>query len=200
MAIATRTLVAGTLGYLAGTVPSADVASRLATRGELDLRTSGSGNPGATNAAQVLGKRWGAMVLAADVTKGAAAGLLGRSIAGPAGAYAAATAAVAGHIAPVWNGGRGGKGVATAAGACATVFPVSLPVQGVAAGAAKAAGHDAERAMRIYTAVWIAIAALWWRRRLPNPFGPHPTVGLPLFAAGSAAMMSAKVRAARRAE
>src|SRR4051812_25152847 len=54
-------------GYLAGTIPSADIASRLATGGSTDLRASGSGNPGAANAIKVLGARWGYGVMAADI-------------------------------------------------------------------------------------------------------------------------------------
>src|SRR5205823_14173960 len=67
-----RLLAAATTGYALGTIPSADVAARLATRGATDLRDAGSGNPGAANAMAVLGKGWGYGVLIADVTKGAA--------------------------------------------------------------------------------------------------------------------------------
>ncbi len=126
-------LAAGVVGYAAGTFPSADVASRLAGPAR-DVRGEGSGNPGALNAAAVLGPRWGVAVLIADLAKGAAAGALGRALAGDTGAYLAATAAIAGHIAPVWNGFRGGKGVATSAGACLAVFPAYFPIDaGVAA-------------------------------------------------------------------
>ena len=54
-----RLIAAATTGYALGTIPSADVAARLATRGETDLRDAGSGNPGAVNAMAVLGKGWG---------------------------------------------------------------------------------------------------------------------------------------------
>lgn len=132
-------------GYLAGSMPSADIATRLARREVSDLRTTGSGNPGAVNAAATLGRRWGGAVLAADVAKGALAGTAGRAIAGPAGAYAAATAAIAGHIVPVWSGGRGGKGVATSAGACLSVFPAYLPIDARSRSPARQ-GHGAPSA------------------------------------------------------
>ena len=113
-----RVLAATAMGYVLGSFPSADLAGRLASRGvPRDLRAEGSGNPGALNAAQVLGTRWGVAVLAADIGKGAAAGRLGRSIGGDLGAYSAATAAIAGHVAPPWSKFRGGKGIATSAGA-----------------------------------------------------------------------------------
>ena len=75
---ALRLLYSGAAGYLLGTLPSADVAARLATGARADLRTEGSGNPGAANAMAVLGSRWGYGVLGADIGKGAAACLLGR--------------------------------------------------------------------------------------------------------------------------
>ena len=105
---------AAVAGYLAGTVPSADLAARMATGGDVDLRAAGSGNPGAANAMQVLGPCWGYGVLAADVAKGAAAAVVGRRLAGTTGAHVGATAAVVGHCWPAWTGFRGGKGVATA--------------------------------------------------------------------------------------
>lgn len=193
-----RVAAAGGLGYLAGTFPSADVAARLAARGT-DLRVEGSGNPGALNAAAVLGRRWGLAVLAADMAKGAIAGVAGRSVAGTAGAYAAATGSIAGHIAPVWKRFRGGKGVATSAGACLAVFPVYFPIDAAVAAAGAAASQRAERSVQLSCAAWTAAALLWWRRALPNAWGPEPGPGLPLFAAVSSAMILAKFRAARRA-
>ena len=194
-----RLLIAASLGYLAGTLPSADSATRLAGAVDTDLRSAGSGNPGAANAAAVLGRRWGLAVLAADMSKGAIAGTIGRVIAGPAGAYTAAASAIAGHIAPVWSGGRGGKGVATSAGACLAVFPAYFPIDTAVAVAGAAASRNAERTIRWSCAAWVALSVLWWRRRLPNAWGPEPSVGLPLFAVAGSAMILAKFRAARRA-
>ena len=90
MRFAVRFLASLVGGYLLGTVPSADVAARVA--GGPNLRSSGSGNPGAVNAAQVLGARYGLAVLAVDIAKGATAGVVGRSLAGAAGSQAASTA------------------------------------------------------------------------------------------------------------
>jgi glycerol-3-phosphate acyltransferase PlsY len=131
------------------------------------------------------------------MAKGAAAGFIGRAIVEPAGAYAAATAAIAGHIVPVWSRGRGGKGVATSAGACAAVFPAYFPIDAAIAATAAVSACNAERAIWISSAAWVAAALVWWRRRLPNAWGPTPTAGLPLFALAGAAMILAKFRAAR---
>ena len=191
------TAAAALAGYLIGTMPSADIATRLASSPIADLRTEGSGNPGALNTATMLGARWGAAVLVADMAKGAAAGATGRAIAGPTGAYVAATASIAGHIVPVWSRGKGGKGVATSAGACLAVFPAYFPIDAAVAATTAVTRRNAEHAMRVSSAVWVAAAVLWWRRRLPNAWGQSPTVGLPLFALAGAAMILTKFRTAR---
>ena len=72
-----RIAAAATVGYLAGTIPSASLAARAATGGLTDLRAAGTGNPGAANASAVLGVRWGAAVMAADITKAAVAARFG---------------------------------------------------------------------------------------------------------------------------
>lgn len=187
------------VGYLIGTIPSADIATRLARTEVSDLRSTGSGNPGATNAAAVLGTRWGVAVLIADMGKGALAGVAGRAIGGTAGAYSASAASIAGHIVPVWSGGRGGKGVATSAGACAAVFPAFFPIDTAVAVIGAVTSRNAERAVWMSCTAWIVSSLLWWRRRLPNAWGPEPTGGLPIFAVAGSAMIIAKFRAARGA-
>jgi glycerol-3-phosphate acyltransferase PlsY len=192
-----RTALATAIGYLAGSIPSADIATRL-SGADVDLRSAGTGNPGATNAASILGPGWGAAVLAADMAKGTLGAMAGRAVGGDAGAYAAATSAIAGHIAPVWSGFRGGKGVATSAGACLAVFPVYAPVDAAVATIGALRSRRAEEATRLACAVWVAAAIVAWRARLSNAWGPTPGPGLPLFAAASSAMILAKFAASRR--
>jgi glycerol-3-phosphate acyltransferase PlsY len=62
-----RLAAASAVGYVAGTVPSADLVSRAASGGEVDLRAAGTGNPGAANAIAVLGGRWGSVIMVADI-------------------------------------------------------------------------------------------------------------------------------------
>lgn len=195
---AAKLALAGTVGYLCGSFPSADVAMRLA-RSDDDIRASGSGNPGAMNAATVLGRTWGYGVLVVDVAKGAVGGAAGRAIAGDTGAYVAATASIAGHIAPVWSGFKGGKGVATSAGACLTAFPAYFPIDLAVATATAVTSVNAERAIQVSSAAWTTAAVLWWRKGWPNAWGPDPSSALPAFAAVSSAMILTKFRAARRA-
>lgn len=195
-----RVLTATAAGYLFGSLPSADLAGRLARPARPhDLRHEGSGNPGALNVAQLIGWRWGVGVLAADIGKGATAALVGRTIGGDLGAYAAATGAIGGHVAPPWTKFRGGKGIATSAGACLAVFPAYFPVDvGVAAFAAMTS-RGATPTIRWSCAAWTAAAVLWWRRQLPNAWGPKPSAALPAFAAAGSAIILARVAMADRA-
>jgi acyl phosphate:glycerol-3-phosphate acyltransferase len=198
-----RLIAAGTVGYLLGTIPSADLAARAATGGRTDLRSTGSGNPGAANAIKVLGARWGYAVMAADIGKGALASAAGRRIAGHGdGAHLGGVAAVAGHCWPIWNGGRGGKGVATSVGQCLMTFPLwSAADLGVAALTA-ASPRWRRRAFAttvVSSVTWVAAAVVWWRRRLPNGWGPPATASLPMAAAASSAVIIQRFLVAERA-
>ena len=192
-----RLIAAATTGYALGTIPSADVAARLATRGVTDLRQTGSGNPGAANAMAVLGKRWGYGVLLADVAKGAAACATGRLLAGDTGGHLGGTAAVVGHCLPVWNGFRGGKGVAASAGQCLATFPAYFPIDLGVAWATARWRRQAMAATAVASLTWVGAGAVWWRRRWPNLWGPQPSAALPLAAAASSAVILSRFMAAR---
>jgi glycerol-3-phosphate acyltransferase PlsY len=199
---ALRTSSAVVIGYLAGTIPSADLASRAASGGRIDLRTKGSGNPGAANAAKVLGTRWGLAVMVADVSKGAAACHLGRRVAGDRGAHVAGTAAVVGHCFPVWNGFRGGKGVATGGGQCLATFPAFFPID-LTLAALTSTSRGRRRALAatsLASVAWVAGALLWWRRDWSNLWAPPVSADLPLAAAVSSAVILQRFWAAERSE
>jgi glycerol-3-phosphate acyltransferase PlsY len=92
------------------------------------VRTLGSGNAGGTNALRVLGWRAGLPVMAVDVGKGALATALPAitQVAEPAWLpLLCAVLAVGGHVFPVFARFRGGKGVATGAGALLVLAPVA---------------------------------------------------------------------------
>jgi glycerol-3-phosphate acyltransferase PlsY len=109
-------------GYLLGSISFAVLLVRRRTG--KDIRQEGSGNAGATNVLRSHGKGLAAAVAAADIGKGAAAVLLARLFtADPRVAAAAGLAAVLGHVFPIFYGFRGGKGVATAAGAFLALTP-----------------------------------------------------------------------------
>jgi acyl phosphate:glycerol-3-phosphate acyltransferase len=194
-----RLLAAAAVGYAAGTFPSADVATKLATRGDVDLRAVGSGNPGAANAIKVLGPAWGYAVMAADIAKAAGAAAAGRRLCGTDGAHVAGTAAVVGHCWPVWNGFRGGKGVAASVGQCLVTFPAYFPIDLAVAGLTSASPRWKQRAYAataVASACWVAAGVMWWRRRWPNLWGPPPTSALPLAAAASSAVILDRFRRA----
>jgi glycerol-3-phosphate acyltransferase PlsY len=114
------------LCFLVGSINPATILARALGR---DLRSSGSGNPGATNAARVLGPRWGVVVLLLDVAKAWLPSLLVLRTMGTLAAIVAGTAVVLGHMFSPFLRGKGGKGVASALGALLAIAP------GVALGA-----------------------------------------------------------------
>jgi acyl phosphate:glycerol-3-phosphate acyltransferase len=186
------------LGYLIGTFPSADLVARMASRGAVDLRASGSGNPGGLNAARVLGKKWGLVVIVLDAAKGALAGFIGLAM-GDAAAYAAGTAVIAGHCWPVWNGFRGGRGVASAGGSFFAVFPPMVAVDGLATLGVVGLTRRSRVAIRAALVIWVVGAVVWWAAGLGNWWGPAPGAGLLVYALVGSAMILVRFRTTRRA-
>ena len=116
-------LVAG--AYLLGSVSFSVVVVKVMQG--LDVRTVGSGNAGATNVMRAAGKKAGVAVLALDVIKGMTAVAVPRALDAPAaGVGSAAVAVVLGHVFPIFFGFRGGKGVATSAGALGMLAPAAM--------------------------------------------------------------------------
>lgn len=108
--------IAAATSYLLGSVSAAILVCRL--RGLPDPRTTGSGNPGATNVLRVGGKSAAALTLLGDALKGLLPVLVARLIGLDASTVAlVAIAAFLGHLYPVFFDFKGGKGVATALGA-----------------------------------------------------------------------------------
>lgn len=187
--------LAATIGYLLGTTPSADIAGRLATPETIDLREAGTGNPGAANAAHVLGKKWGAAVLATDVAKAVAASSVGRTLAGQVGANAAATAAVIGHCYPVWSSGTGGKGVAASIGQVIGTFPVYLPLDIAVAVGTAATPSLKERAFvanSVASAVWVTSSYVFWKKGWRTGWDSQAHASLPIGAAVSSVCIASK--------
>jgi len=181
------------IGYVIGTFPSADLVTRVATRGTVDIRSAGSGNPGGLNTMRVLGKGWGALVILLDALKGAVAGFVGLAI-GDAAAYAAATASIAGQVWPVWSRFRGGRGVATAGGSFAAVFPPFFVIAAAFAGLTALVTRNPGLTMKLVCPVWVVAAVVWWAADLSNWWGPAPTVGLLVYAVLGAGMVLVRFR------
>jgi acyl phosphate:glycerol-3-phosphate acyltransferase len=112
--------------YLLGSLSFAVIVSRF--MGLADPRSYGSGNPGATNVLRSGSRKAALFTLVFDALKGAVPVLLALAF-GPRvgiGEGAAAfigLAAFVGHLWPVFFRLRGGKGVATAAGALLALNP-----------------------------------------------------------------------------
>jgi glycerol-3-phosphate acyltransferase PlsY len=118
-------LLAVSIGYLAGSIPFAFLAGRY-FRG-VDIRRIGSGNVGAANVLRSTGALTAVVVVLLDAAKGAGAVFFAQRLApGDAAPAAAGIAAVVGHVYPLWLRFRGGKGVATAAGAFVVLTPLAL--------------------------------------------------------------------------
>jgi len=114
--------------YVAGSIPFALLLGSVF--GGTDIRTFGSGNIGATNLGRALGGRWFCICFVLDAAKGALPVLLLAPLAGdglPDGTMPVlcALAAVLGHVFSMFLRFRGGKGVATTAGAVAALSPLS---------------------------------------------------------------------------
>jgi glycerol-3-phosphate acyltransferase PlsY len=105
------TVAAAAAGYLLGSLNSALIVGRFYG---VDVRQHGSGNAGTTNTMRTLGKKAALFVLLGDIAKGLLAYVAGYFIfGGQIGGMIAGTAAIIGHIWPVYFGFKGGKGVLT---------------------------------------------------------------------------------------
>ena len=109
--------IAGVLGYLLGSVPTAYLLVRW--KSNIDIRTAGSGNVGTLNSYVVTrSKLVGGAVLFLDVLKGVVIVLFAKML--PESSFAmqatAGIAAIVGHNFPIWLNFKGGRGLAPAAG------------------------------------------------------------------------------------
>lgn len=131
----TEILLKTLAAYLVGGIMGGDVMRLL--RGGGDLRQSGSGNVGATNALRTRGPGFALGVLLIDIGKGVLAALAIPAIHWPwlesTGlpplwqGYLCGVAVALGHCYPLFQKFRGGKGVATLAGVFGALLPLALP-------------------------------------------------------------------------
>lgn len=129
----------GITSYLLGAMPTGFLVGR--ARG-IDVRRVGSGNTGATNVFRTVGKPWGVLTLIIDALKGFVPAFAFPLLAAHLGWLSAyqgglhdsslqdlglvcAACAIAGHNWPVYLRFRGGKGVATSAGALIGLAPMT---------------------------------------------------------------------------
>lgn len=109
--------------YLIGSIPNAFWIGKVFKN--IDIRQQGSGNVGATNAARVLGYKYGFMTLVLDVLKGAIPTYIGYKMGANLGIYAA-ICAIIGHSYSIFLKFKGGKAVATTVGIFLIISPYSI--------------------------------------------------------------------------
>ncbi len=118
--------------YIIGSFPTSQVAARMG--GGIDLREHGSKNVGATNLYRVLGLRYAVPAGLVDVAKGTLPVAFLPRVAGVTEAWfpvAVGVAAVLGHVFSIFLKFRGGKGVATAAGAILALTPKAMGLSAI---------------------------------------------------------------------
>jgi len=122
------------VAYLLGSIP---FALLICKPFGIDPRKEGSGNPGATNVARLLGKKWGFLTLVGDLGKALLPVALAKYLLRHEPYYhwwlsGVGFAAFLGHLFPVYLRFRGGKGVASATGIllllCPWAVAASLPL------------------------------------------------------------------------
>ncbi|MDR1401121.1 MAG: glycerol-3-phosphate 1-O-acyltransferase PlsY [Endomicrobium sp.] len=113
------------LAYLCGSVPFAYIIAKRI--GKIDIRSVGSGNPGATNVFRTVGRGSGILTFIADALKGFIvvyfAIFIENSFLYP---LVVATSVMIGHMFTVFLKFKGGKGVATGLGISLALMPVPL--------------------------------------------------------------------------
>lgn len=165
------------IAYLVGSVIGSLLLGRIA--GGPDVRTSGSGNAGGTNAFRTRGWKFALPVVLIDVGKGVLVVLalppLDLPLVPDAAfhdawiAIACGAAAIIGHVWPVWFGFRGGKGMATYLGVLgALAWPVLVMALVVwiivllLTGFVSLATMLAAAATAVYTLLVDGIGPLFW--------------------------------------
>ncbi len=151
------------VSYLLGAVPFGLIVAR--ARG-IDIREAGSGNIGATNVFRIVGKSWGVLTFVCDALKGFLPAfcfpLLPLWQDGAPGPVTVAVVcgclAVVGHVYPVYLKFKGGKGIATSAGALLGMAPAAVGI-GLAVWAAVTFSTRYVSLGSVSAAVAIAVAA-----------------------------------------
>jgi len=119
--------------YLLGSIPFGYIVAK--AKG-VDIRSVGSGNIGATNVFRSISKGWGLFTFACDFLKGLLPVLLFPVLAAQLGSAGSADGlkllcgmgAIAGHNWPIFLHFKGGKGVATSAGAVLGIAPSAVGI------------------------------------------------------------------------
>lgn len=185
---ATAVLLAGAIGYLIGSIPTAGFLARM---WGVDLRAQGSGNPGANNALRTGGTALAASVLIVEASKGFVAVWAGTVIAHDPGAIAAGLGAIAGNVFNLWYRFGGGKGLGISLGVLAGVWPIALAPAVIVLVAAVLISRSAGLASLAALAGLVVTAVVWPDTGWPTG-GVTANGQLLVLAAGMALLMGWK--------
>lgn len=184
-----RLAAAFAIGLLVGSIPSADLWARVWS---VDLRRSGTGNPGTRNALKVGGRALAALVLVTELGKGAASVWLGVWLAGDPGGALAGVAATAANVYNPWYGLRGGKGLAISGGVVLAAWPYLLPILVLVLLATVALLRRSGPAALLSLSVYVAACLLALFTDLPHGWGLGAGGWLLFLAAASTLVMAPK--------
>ena len=110
--------------YLSGSIPTGVILAKAFSN--VDPRTQGSKNIGATNIYRTAGKKLGVLTLLGDILKGLIPVVIARgALESHFWVGAVALAAFLGHLYPIFLKFKGGKGIATGLGAFLALAPLS---------------------------------------------------------------------------
>jgi len=177
------------VGTLIGSAPTADLLGRW---WGVDLRGSGTGNPGSNNALKLGGKGLGTAVLLVEMAKGVVAVSIGRLLGGDPGGALAAIGAIAGNVYNPWYRFRGGKGLGITGGTLAAAWPPLVPVLGIVIAVLVAVMRRSGPASLVTFAVYLAAAAVGLFVDLRTGWGLTSPGWLAAMAVGSVAVMLPK--------
>lgn len=184
-------VLAGLAGYILGATPTAIWWARTAG---IDLRSQGSGNPGANNALRLGGPRLAALVLFTEMAKGAAAVLLGGQLADGQGMVLGGLGAVAGNLYNVFLGFKGGKGLGISAGVLLAAWPtVFIPILVIIA-LVTWLTHSSDAATLVALTTLLLLSVVWVFADLPTGWGVAEEELILALAVGLAMLIAPKTR------
>lgn len=175
-------------GYLIGSIPTANSIAGLFG---IDLRSEGSGNPGANNARRVGGLGLSIAILVVEAAKGAAAVLAGDALASSPGMVTAGLGAATGNVFNVWYRFQGGKGLGITLGVLLVAWPLALPPVIVAIAAVALITRSTGLASIGALVMLVTLGLLWFPMAWPPGWGAD-TASLPWLAVGLTFVLAPK--------
>jgi glycerol-3-phosphate acyltransferase PlsY len=176
------------LGYIIGSLPTANAIAGLFG---IDLRSEGSGNPGANNARRLGGPGLSIAILAVEAGKGAAGVLAGDILGGSPEMAAAGLGAATGNVYNVWYRFQGGKGLRITLGVLLVAWPLALPPVIVAIAAVALITRSTGMASIGALATLLTLGLLWAPMAWPTGWGAD-SASLQWLAIGLAVVIAPK--------